>query len=264
MAFADATYPSLLTAEDGPAVEVLGAERRGDLIFVCEHASNRIPEALGDLGLDADARASHIAWDPGAMEVALLLAEALDSPLVAAKFSRLVYDCNRPPEAPGAMLAVSETTEVPGNRDLSPSAREARALEIYEPFHAELSQLIDKRAAEGRAAALVTVHSFTPVFLGVSRAVELGLLHDVDSRLVDAMLPRAAALTGLRTERNAPYGPEDGVTHTLKRHAAPRGLATVMLEVRNDLLGDGAAQARVAKGISALLKESLETPGLRG
>lgn len=256
MAFADAKNASLLAAEDGPAVEIIGADRSGDVV-VCEHAANRIPAALDDLGLDEDALASHIAWDPGALAVAARLADLLDAPLVAARFSRLIYDCNRPPDSPEAALARSEATDVPGNQNLDASAMARRAGEIYRPFSHALSELIESRIAAGARPAIITIHSFTPVYLGVRRETELGILHDDDTRLADAMLERAEATTGLRTARNDPYGPEHGVTHTLKAQALPRGLLNVMLEIRNDLIAETAAQERIADDLAALLRESL-------
>lgn len=95
------------------AVEGLGSQ--GPYVFVCEHASNRLPSRLGDLGLDSDALNSHIAWDPGALAVARIMAKNLNSVLIHQRFSRLVYDCNRPPEALDAMPSVSEIYTIPGN-----------------------------------------------------------------------------------------------------------------------------------------------------
>ena len=77
---------------------------------------------------------SHAAWDPGARELSLRLAEALQAPAVASRVSRLVYDCNRPPEAPGAIPEQSERIIVPGNVDLDREARVARIRMVYEPF----------------------------------------------------------------------------------------------------------------------------------
>lgn len=244
----------LLTVMDGPSVEVLNMSGRGAFLVVCEHASNRLPVALGDLGLSPDLLRSHIAWDPGAMPVARALARLLDSPLVAGRFSRLAYDCNRPPEAPDAVAARSEVFDVPGNADLGDEERRGRADEIYAPFRETLAAEMRRRPD----AAMVTVHSFTPVYKGVARAVELGVLHDADARLADAVLPRAATATGLRTERNQPYGPADGVTHTLKEHALPAGALNVMLEIRNDLLSDEASCDAMAAALAPALTAALD------
>ena len=46
---------------------------------------------------------------------------------------------------------------------------------------------------------------------------------------------------------NLPYGPQDGVFHSLSRHGEARGLHGAMIEVRNDLLGDEAGQKSWAR-----------------
>ncbi|WP_171174619.1 N-formylglutamate amidohydrolase [Ruegeria sp. HKCCD8929] len=236
-------------------VEVLNAAGRGRVVLLCEHASNRIPAEYDGLGLSEADRASHAAWDPGARTLTLRLSRALDAPVVASTVSRLVYDCNRPPEAASATPERSETIGVPGNVGLSQQARDARAAAIYAPFCKAVAQVLDARGPE---TVLVTVHSFTPVYFGQPRAVELGLLHDEDSRLVDAMLDHVDHVPHRHTERNEPYGPADGVTHSLRLHALGRGLANVMLEVRNDLLRTDKQVAAMAQDILALLDPALK------
>jgi len=259
---ASGTSDTIVTASDGPATELVRSDGRGAAVLVCEHASNRLPAALGDLGLGAAARDSHIAWDPGARALALLLAEALDAPLLMPRFSRLAYDCNRPPTREDAVAARSEGIEVPGNCGLSPAARAARAASFHDPFHAALDTLLDESLAAGKALALISVHSFTPIFFGKARDVELGILHDRDSRLADACLA-AAGDSGrpYKVARNQPYGPEDGVTYTLRKHALPRGLPNVMLEVRNDLIADDRQRRDLATWLLQLLRDGLSSLG---
>ena len=110
----------------------------GPFLIVCEHASNHFPAAFGMLGLSPEARSAHVAWDPGALGVARRLARLLDAPLIAAGVSRLIYDLNRPPNSAGAMVAQSETFEIPGNSRLSASDRWRRTEAVYLPFHAAL------------------------------------------------------------------------------------------------------------------------------
>ena len=239
------------------AVEIHNAEGGAELVLICEHASNHIPARYRNLGLDGAALESHIAWDPGALAVALSLSSHFKAPLAAAKVSRLLYDCNRPPEAPDAVPERSESFTIPGNQGLSEAERRARAEQIYEPFSRALDQLLDARQQKGLRSAIVTVHSFTPVYMGKPREVELGVLHDADSRLADALLGNAAAVTGLNCARNAPYGPADGVTHTLKKHGLARGLPHVMLEIRNDLLRDEAQRSEIAARLAKLIELSL-------
>ena len=236
-------------------VETLNPDGQGRVVVICEHASHYIPREYNGLGLSEQDCKSHAAWDPGARDVSLLLSAALDSPMISSTVSRLVYDCNRPPEAASAMPEKSERIDVPGNIGLSRTDRDARTQAIYDPFCAAVSKVLDAR---GPDTIIVTMHSFTPIYHGKPRVVELGLLHDSDSRLVDAMLSHADTLPHRRIERNAPYGPEDGVTHSLKIHAQSRGLANVMVEVRNDLLKTEKGIATMAQELLTLLSAALQ------
>lgn len=248
----------ILTEADGEAVAVENPEGAGICLFVCEHASRRMPERAGNLGLDSDALVSHIAWDPGALDVAKRLSGMLDGPLVYQRFSRLVYDCNRPPESPAAMPERSEIYDIPGNHGLTDAERYARTAALYVPFHDRVSAIAAARGARGQSTVIVTVHSFTPVYMGKQRDVEIGILHDEDSRLADSML-KAADGGPYRVERNEPYGPEDGVTHSLKLHGLPDGHLNVMIEVRNDLIRDEVGQGVVADYLAELIAKAIDT-----
>ncbi|MEX3010496.1 N-formylglutamate amidohydrolase [Hoeflea sp. TYP-13] len=243
----------LLTPGDGPPVEVINRDGKSQVVLVCEHASNRVPENLNNLGLTEEQLNSHVGWDPGALDLAKALSVSLDSPLIAARLSRLVYDCNRPPEATSAMPDFTEVCRVPGNVSLSEVDRQARAREIYEPFHVELAHVIARKRLQGLAPVLVTIHSFTPVFRGEHRFVEVGYLHGQDNRLAKAMLLHASSDQVFDIRLNQPYGPEDGVLHTIDRHTAKNGAANVMVEIRNDLLANNDDR----RAVHELLLESL-------
>ena len=247
----------LIAEDEGPPVEIVNPCGRGDVVLICEHAGRLVPRSLNGLGLDRETLMSHVAWDPGAAPVARDMARHLDAPLVLQRFSRLVYDCNRPPDAESAMPAQSEIFDIPGNVGLTPAARMARTDAVYLPFRDAVASVIDQRIEQGSLPAVVTIHSFTPVFHGRRRTVELGILHDADSALADAMLEASTGWTDLVVRRNEPYGLEDGVTHTLKIHAIERGLSNVMIEVRNDLIKSHDHQSAMALRLAELVRASL-------
>lgn len=236
-------------------VMIEGADAPGPALIVCEHASNDFPPEWGDPGLTPDQRAAHISWDPGALGLARGLAARLDAPLVRATISRLVYDLNRPPHSPGAMPERSEIHDIPFNRALTPADRLARTGGIYLPFHQAVRMMLAARLALGQVPVLITVHSFTPIFHGTAREVEFGVIHDADDRLARAI---AAQDCGLVTRLNDPYSAADGVAHTLALHATPLGLAHAMLEIRNDLIADAAAQAGMAERLAPVLRAAME------
>ena len=240
-----------------PVIE--NASAQGRIVLVCEHASNHIPARWGDLGLTPDQRRAHIAWDPGALGLARGLARHLDAVLVHAPVSRLVYDCNRAPDMAGAMPARSEVHDIPGNSALSPEDRAARTAAIYVPFHDGLHALLMDRIARGLHPALITIHSFTPIYFGQPRALEFGVIHDADDRLPRAILSEAKAQTRLRAALNEPYSAKDDVTHTLRLQATPYGLPNAMLEIRNDLIATPEAEAAMAATLAPVLAAAMST-----
>lgn len=241
-------------------VQKVNADGASSIVLVCEHASRFIPKEFKNLGLPEHLRDSHVVWDPGALGVARRMSQRLDAALVAGGVSRLVYDCNRPPEAIDAMPAQSEVITIPGNIGLTSPSRKARTQAFYAPFRDALAQQIDRTDAP----VIVTIHSFTPVYHGTARAVEIGVLHDEDTRLADAMLHTAAAHTQANVQRNQPYGPDDGVTHTLREHAIEKGHLNVMLEVRNDLIRTEAAQTEMGDMLAVWLAAAFATTQSKG
>ncbi|MES2432771.1 MAG: N-formylglutamate amidohydrolase [Pseudomonadota bacterium] len=238
-----------------PVIENVAAQ--GRIILVCEHASNHVPPAWGDLGLTEAQRQAHIAWDPGALAVSRGLSQRLDAVLIHAPVSRLVYDCNRAPDMAGAMPARSEVYDIPGNAMISTAERLARTEAVYLPWANGLHGLIATRIALGLRPVVVTIHSFTPVYHGKPRRVEFGVIHDADPHFSVAILNAARKLTGLQAELNAPYSAADDVTHTLRVQATPYGLPNAMLEIRNDLIATAAAAEAMADQLAAVLNMGL-------
>jgi predicted N-formylglutamate amidohydrolase len=229
-------------AAESDSVAVENADGAGAYVILCDHASNRFPPEFGDLGLAAADREAHVAWDPGALGVSRHLSARLDAPLVYPTVSRLVIDCNRAFDAPNLIAAISERTIVPGNARITEAERRRRIAAVHEPYHAAIEALVERRLAVGHDTALIAVHSFTPIYDGVARPWHVGILFDRDRRLADRLIAQLSA-DCLTVGVNEPYSPADGVYYTLSRHAESRGLACVMVEIRNDLLA-GAAEER--------------------
>lgn len=229
---------------------------RGQVLLICEHASSFIPPAYDGLGLASDDQLRHIGWDIGAFGLARELAGLLDAPLVHATYSRLLLDLNRPVDAPDSIVPSSEGTTVPGNAALSAAERNYRQQKIYHPFHAQLDALIDQRLAAGQATAVISIHSFTPSYHGFERPWHAGVIAQSDRILADALLQSLTSDPALCVGDNLPYGPQDGVYHSLGRHGEARGLRGAMIEVRNDQL-DGPGQQRWADRLNEAIRIAL-------
>ena len=175
----------------------------------------------------------HIAWDPGALPVAERMAAALDAVLVQSCVSRLVIDCNRPLDAPDLIPAVSETTEIPGNRNLGGDERASRIALAHAPFHDAIDGVVAERLKAGRPTRIVSVHSFNPTYKNVRRPWHIGIIHDDDRRLAEPLIEALGAMSVV-VGVNEPYSPADRVYYTLERHARSRGLPCAMIEIRND------------------------------
>jgi predicted N-formylglutamate amidohydrolase len=252
---------SLFSNQSAPIVE--NATGKGDVVLICEHAGRLLPESLGSLGIDAEAMSAHIAWDIGAAGLAHALSKQLDAPLILQRYSRLVFDCNRVFDAVDAIVSESDSVVIPQNCNLSHKDRLERYDLVYTPFENAIGQVIDDCARQGRQPAIICIHSFTPVFKGQQRSLDLGVIHDSgDARLADQFLDLAHKNGEFSVARNQPYAPSDGVTHTLNLHGIQRNLLNIMFEVRNDLINDSDGQKQWAQYLGTLITKAL-TPQSR-
>lgn len=234
-----------------------GALRRieggnGRLLFLCDHASNALPPGVS-LGVPPDAMHQHVAFDLGAAALTEALAARFDAPAILGGWSRLLVDCNRPPE-----LAVPERSDgiiIPANVGMEQDELRFR-LSVHAAFHDAITAAIDSRRPE----IIVSVHSFTPALVSAPapRPWPIALLWNEDDR---ATIPAATALKG--QDLGGPLGlnePYSGKTlnYTMDRHAEDRGIASLGFEVRQDMLADAAGVARwaaiMAVGIDAALE----------
>lgn len=232
-----ATVASPLVGDsDAPPFSLFNAAGLAPALIVCDHASRLIPAALHDLGLPAAALERHIAWDIGAADLARSLALRLDAPAVLAGFSRLVIDCNRRLDDPTLILAESDGQAIPGNIGISGAARSERIRGCHEPYHEAVGARLAAFARAGIVPAVISIHSFTPVFGGAARPWHVGVLWDTDGRMAMPMLSALGSVPELCVGDNLPYSGRHPADYTIDRHAESSGLPHLCLEVRQDLL----------------------------
>lgn len=210
-----------------------GAARRGRWVITCDHASNRVPVGIngGDLGLPASEMARHIAYDIGALGVALALGAALDAPVVASNFSRLVIDPNRGADDPTLIPQLYDGTIIPANRHIDAAERARRIATLYAPYHDAIAA-----QAGGHEVIFVAMHSFTPQLKDrPKRPWEVGVLSAQDRRMADPLITHLTAALDSPVGDNEPYAgffPGD----SFSRHAHGPGRPNVLLELRQDLI----------------------------
>ncbi len=223
--------------------------------LACDHYGRAIPRALGDLGVAASEMERHIAWDIGIAGVASALSKNLDAHLIAQRYSRLVIDCNRPPEAASSIPRISEATTIPGNEGILPAAADARRRHIFEPYHRRIAEVIDRRLRDGVPTVLVSLHSFTPVYKGVARPWHIGTLYQRDTRLPPLLLKLLRAEAGLVVGDNEPYAVSDETDYTIPVHGEKRGLMNTGIEIRQDLIAEPAGQKQWADRLARIFAE---------
>jgi predicted N-formylglutamate amidohydrolase len=236
---------------------LLACEAQFPLLLVCDHASNKVPAALENLGMSSAALNGHIGWDIGAGDVARTMGEALQVPVVMASNSRLVVDCNRRLDDPTAFPTLSDGVPVPGNKNLSALARERRANQFYWPYHHAIRDQLQAMETLAAAPAVVSVHSFTPSMAGVTRPWHVGVLWDKDSRMASVFMQQLRKHADVVVGDNEPYSGRHPADFTLDHHAEAEGLPHLGIEVRQDLINDAEGVATWAALLVAALRPVL-------
>jgi predicted N-formylglutamate amidohydrolase len=245
----------LLVKDDVPPVLEENAKGASPFLLTSDHYGRAIPRALGDLGLPESEMERHIAWDVGIAGVADALSQHLGAHLVAQRYSRLVIDCNRPPDAPSSIPRISEATIIPGNEGLTPDAAEARRQQIFDPYHRRIREVIDNRLQNGIPTVLVSLHSFTPVYAGIARPWHVGTLYQRDSRLPPLLLKGLRASGDLVVGDNEPYAVSDETDYTIPVHGEARGLMNTGIEIRQDLISHRAGEQQWADRLANIFGE---------
>jgi predicted N-formylglutamate amidohydrolase len=247
---------NLLAPDELAPVTVHNQNGRAPFLIVADHAGNAMPRVLRRLGVPDAECERHIAWDIGIAPVARLLADALDATLVLQNYSRLIIDCNRMPGSETSMPGISELTAVPGNVGLSEDARAARVREIFRPYHDTIEAELDRRREAGRPAALIAMHSFTPIYKGEARPWHAGVLYNRDPRFAHLLMALLKNEAGLTVGDNEPYSVTDESDYTIPVHGERRGLHHVAIEIRQDLIAGDDGQRTWAAALARLLPEA--------
>ncbi len=214
------------------------------VLITVEHASNAVPKGF-DLGVPAEVLDTHVAWDPGAPEVASIIAAELSAPLFLGRYTRLVADLNRSPENPASVPEVAFGVRVPANMGLTPDARAARLRRFHQPYWDRVFSTVEGAFAVGgpdRCVLHLSVHSFTGEFAGEVRKMSMGVMLDPARRLerhaADLLLEGLHRLD-VNAVENAPYdGRGDAIVAALRRRFPEERYAGVQIEISQNHLDE--------------------------
>jgi predicted N-formylglutamate amidohydrolase len=239
--------------QDSSPYEIVGdPQAGGPFLFTCEHATRLLPEwdpEPADLPLLED----HWGWDIGAADLTRALAERTGSCAVLSRFSRLVCDPNRIPEEPSFVVGEIDGVTLSFNRDVDAAERSRRRRRYFDPFHDAIDRTIRTRTSLAAPLRICSIHSFTPLYLGRTRPMEVGVLFDVHHEHA-WRLEGALAEQGFESVLNAPYSGLDGLIYSARRHGRAHDLPYLELEVRQDLIDS----AEKAHGIAARIALALD------
>ncbi len=236
---------------------------RGKCLIICDHASNRVPQSLHNLGLTAAQLKKHIAWDPGTEDLGRIISAALDAPAIFASYSRLVVDLNRGPTTKECILSVSDNVDVPGNKALSKSARKARIDEIFVPYHQAVEERINRFLGKKIVPLVIAIHSFAPRMKGKKRPWHMGILWNHEEEIAVRLLETLRQENpGLKIGANEPYSLKQAnlSKNTIGTHAEARGLPYIIVEFRQDLVKTPELAAKWAQIFLTALAPILEDP----
>ncbi|MGH6818883.1 MAG: N-formylglutamate amidohydrolase [Methylovirgula sp.] len=244
--------------ENFEPVEVVEGRHEAGVLLLCDHAGNSLPARYRTLGLSSGALESHIAYDIGAAAIARRLAARFSAPALLARYSRLLIDPNRGECDPTLVMRLSDGRIIPGNARIDAAEIDLRRRLYWRPYRQAIAAHVAAMLAKGPPPAVIGIHSFTPVWKGIARPWQIGVLWDGEPRFA-APLIAALAAEGVNVGDNEPYAgalPGD----TLDTEIAPRGLAGLLIEIRQDLVADPAHALGWADRLAELLTPILERP----
>ncbi|KAF0229510.1 MAG: N-formylglutamate amidohydrolase superfamily [Beijerinckiaceae bacterium] len=256
--------PAAIASQSHPAFEIVGGNAAGGLLILCDHAQASIPAEYADLGLSQAQLARHIAYDIGAETVARTLAAELHAPAVMSRFSRLLIDPNRGTDDPTLVMRIADGAIVPGNARIGQAEIDARIARFYEPYDVAIAHTLDAMQAAGAGTvrpnpAVVSMHSFTPSMKGIDRPWHITVIWDFDPRLNRMLLDALQRESDLVVGENEPY--QGGYAgDTIDRHCLKRGLAHVLVEIRQDLIDNAPAAEAWGKRLAGILRPLLADP----
>ncbi len=247
-------------------LEQISGDNACGLLLLGDHAGKELPGEYNSLGLPESEFSRHIASDIGTRALVKGLAERLGAPAILARFSRLLIDPNRGEEDPTLIMQISDRAIIPENVGpenvgIDDLECEKRLNTYYRPYHDAVSAQLDLMGASGRIPVILSVHSYTHAWRGISRPWHVGILWDKDPRFAVPVIEGLRHSGDLVVGDNEPYkGSLRG--DTMYRHGTKRGLAHALIEVRQDLILDDTGVSDWVWRVASIIEGILGRDGL--
>jgi predicted N-formylglutamate amidohydrolase len=227
----------------GKAVTVVAGTRHPDVVFLCEHGGRRVPTPWKDLGLPKVLFETHFGCDVGAAELTQAVAQEIGATAIIANYSRLFLDYNRKRSDPECWRIEVGGIPIPGNLALTHAEIEVRERIARAPVESATAQWTE----QGRAGAIISVHSFSPYWNNAKRDCEIGIMWRGDARLAPRLIEQLSKQGEYIVRDNEPYDFRGSDWFTLQRHGLDVGVPCAYIEVRNDLVSTSVERQRISK-----------------
>lgn len=202
--------------------------RQVHIVVTCEHAGNEIPKPYQHLFKDKNVLHSHRGIDEGALSFAEQLSDGLRVKLFETRISRLLVECNRSLSNPNLF---SEFTS-----GLKPAVKESILQQYYHPYRNMVEKYISEKVVS-KPVLHLSMHTFTPIWEGKERKIDLSLLYDEERKPENALCETWTeklnqSLNGFDILKNVPYkGSDDGFTTYLRTKFSPEKYMGVEIEI---------------------------------
>ena len=235
------------------AFEILKPAAPNAAVFLtCEHASNELPTGKNWQAADRWLAQTHWAWDIGAALLTRDLSHRLQATAVLARYSRLWADLNRTPDEDTLFRNIADGRRIALNDDIDADERAWRLEEHYAPYY----RAVQENARVNVATTLLSVHTFTPVYEGGTRQLQMGVLFDKEEELGMKLASHLRA-DGVDTECNQPYSGRQGLMYCVQHCADIVERHALEIELRQDLAVDPFFRRKVCRSLGAFFEQPL-------
>lgn len=227
-------------------------------IASCEHAGKTVPVKYIPLfEKHSELLESHQGWDPGAEDLTHVIAQKINTETFVYSYTRLLIEPNRSIKHPQLFSAIT--------KNLDNHEKQLLIENYYKPYRNRIEMSAKSALAEGNVVFHISVHTFTPVWKGKERMVDIGLLYDpgrkFEKKFSNKWGERLHSLCPkLKILMNQPYkGRSDGLTSYLRNQLNSEKYIGIELEVNQKFLTHPAKWNDLKKMIASSL-ENFDLP----